>query len=342
MYRILLTKRWTIRQLVDFKSIAIITHTKPDADALCSALALKRVLKSIAKKDVIIDIFVDCDEIDGIYMPIIGDEKINVRSLRKNYKYKLAIALDCANKGRMGKNIEIFNKAYYTLNIDHHDTNDKFAHQNYIKKASSTCEIIFDLCNKNNLDMDNLTNKLLYSGIITDTANLTQGNITTDTHRVIMCIIKQLGNVDNLLDYFFKNKKKSKILLLEKALHSLSFYVNDKVAFMRLMKTDFISTDSTFDDTNGIINYAIDIKGVEIAVIAIKQEDNSYYFSLRSKQGIDVAHIASYFGGGGHETMAAFQYKGSLTEIKTELLKLAKETLKEEHIELEINPFLDN
>ena len=96
----------------------------------------------------------------------------------------------------------------------------------------------------------------------------------------------------------------------------------------RSTKQDLAECGATFDDTVGIVNHGIEIKGVDIAILAIKQEDNSYYVSLRGKNNINVANIAKEMGGGGHDKCAAFQYSGSLTEMKEALFKACKEELK--------------
>ena len=309
------------------KNIAIITHTTPDADALCSAIALKKLIRQNQNENSEpkqIDIFVDADEIGERNLAIVKGIELNVQNCEN---YDLVISVDCASLSRMGKYSELFQKYDNTINIDHHTTNDNFAKNNIVLITSSTCEGLYLLAKSQNAKISDDVCKLIYSGIITDTNNLTQGTITVNTHKVIAEIIGRKINVEALNDYFFKNNTKNKAFLLKQALDSLTFIAGDRIAFMKLTKQDLAECEATFDDTLGIVNHGIEIKGVDIAILAIKQEDNSYYVSLRGKNNISVANIAKAMGGGGHETVAAFQYNGLLADMKDQLLKACKDEL---------------
>jgi phosphoesterase RecJ-like protein len=250
------------------------------------------------------------------------------------------MVVDCPTLSRTGKYINIFEKANDTLVIDHHSTNEYFANNNIcLKNASSTCEIIYFIAKTLNCKISDQICKILYSGIITDTANLTQGNITPRTYKVISQIAEREINLNAINEFFFKNDSKEKVMLLERAIHSLRFFCGDRLAIMKLTKEDFNQTGATSEDTYGLINHAINIEGVKIAAIII-EKDEKYFFSLRSKEGINVADIATKFGGGGHDTMAAFQYEGKWGDIKFEFIKACKEKLPAEEENTE-NIFFD-
>ena len=306
------------------KNIAIFSHMAPDADALASAVALKKIIKTNYGDDKIIDIFFDYDEISEVNNVII---KGVVHNYERCNKYYLGIALDCASASRLGKYKELFNSCEKTINIDHHITNDDFADNNLVLKTSSTCEALYLLLKFKNFNFTDDVCSLIYSGIITDTNNLTQGAITTRTHKIIAEMLVRKINLDALNEHFFKNNTKNKAFLLKKALDSLKFYQDDRIAYMKLTKGDLASCEASFDDTVGIVNHGIDIKGVDIAILAIKQEDDSYYVSLRGKNTINVADIAAKMGGGGHEHVAAFQYVGAYGALFDELIAACKEEL---------------
>lgn len=314
-----------ITDIILSQNIAIICHTMPDADALASAVALKKLIKqNLVKENETkqIDIFFDAEEISDINNAIIKGVETNVQNCTS---YDIAIAVDCSSVSRMGKYSELFESAETTLQIDHHITNENFAKNNLIlKKSSSTCEALYVLAKSQNFEISDDVCKLIYSGIITDTNNLTQGTITVRTHKIITEMIERGINIDALNEHFFKNNTKSKAYLLKQALDSLTFYAGDRIAFMKLTKQDLAECDATFEDTMGIVNHGIDIKGVDIAILAIKQEDNSYYVSLRGKNNINVATVAMALGGGGHEQVAAFQFTGLLADLKEQLIKECK------------------
>lgn len=318
--------KYAFLDIQESNNIAIIAHTMPDADALASAVALKKLIKqNISDADQKqIDIFVDAEEINDINGAIVKGVEMNTEHVQQ---YDLAISVDCSTLQRMGKYSEIFTSAKKTLNIDHHITNENFAYNNIVLKTSSTCEALYILAKIKQLTISDDVCRLVYAGIITDTNNLTQGTITVQTHKIITEMVERKINIDALNEHFFKNNTKSKAYLLKQALDSLTFIAGDRIAFMKLTKQDLSECNATNEDTFGIVNHGIEIKGVDIAILAIKQEDNSYYVSLRGKNSVNVANVATALGGGGHEQVAAFTYNGLLADLKEQLIKECKKEL---------------
>ena len=317
-----------LNQFQKAKRIAIMAHKSPDADAVCSCVALKRLIKKTYETDdnrIDIDIFLE--GLTDKYAPFTKGETINVQNFKR---YDLAICLDCPSSDRTGIYQKIFKRAKDTLNIDHHETNSKFASNNIVSICSSTCEILYSFfiyILKWEATPD--IYRLLYAGILTDTNNLSQ-NITKNTLKIISKLMQlndELNlNLPSIKDYFFKSNTVEQITLLQRALNSIMFYEDNKIAVMKLVKQDFNETGASKDDTLGIVDYAISIKGVEIGVIFIKNEDNTYYVSLRSRNEIDVGEVAKQMGGGGHHNIAAFQTKegDTLADIKAKLFALCK------------------
>ncbi len=324
-----------IDQLKSAKKIAILVHQNADTDALGSAIALRRIITDNFDQKTCIDIFTETEEEDFNEKDenLIKNEHINTRTQKK---YDLAVILDISTRSRLGKYDEIFRKASDSLNIDHHITNNNFAKNNIVlTSCSSTCEILYLLLIKSQkLKCSPQTLAVLYSGIITDTNNLTQnlGPRTFNVIEEINKIAKQNEiDIDKIRNHYFKNNTKESNQLLARALTSLTYSDDGKIAMMKITKQDFKETGASQNDTLGIVDFAINTKGVEVGVIFIKNEDNTYYVSLRSKnENINVGEIAKQMGGGGHSKVAAFQTKkdDNLTDIKAKLTSLCNEQLK--------------
>lgn len=323
--------RNSLEQIANASKIAIITHANPDADAIGSMISLKRIIKKNYENEnnpIHIDLFAQTEVVDEKYQPLLFNETLNQQNFDA---YDLAICVDCADLSRLGQYENIFSNATDNLNIDHHQTNTKFAQNNIvIKRCSSTCELIYILyCTIFKLKHSADICSLIYAGIITDTNNLTQ-NLSNSTLKVVFELNEKCRqenmNLDTVRDHFFKNNTKEQFTLLSRALTSLSFAENGKIAMMKIIKQDFADTNTTQDDTIGIVDYACKLQGVEIGAIFIKQEDNTYYVSLRSKNEIDVGEIAKQMGGGGHQNVAAFctNTDDNLTDIKAKLISLCK------------------
>ena len=297
------------------KSIVIMAHTAPDADAICSCIALQALIKKYFNKRRV-DIAIDGKPSESL-KPLIKKTKLSPTW----FKYDLAICLDCPTFKRLGKYEKLFKSAKNKINIDHHDTNLEFGDVNKVDAdASSTCEIIYKMYKSHEIEIPARIEKLLYSGIVTDTACFTANNISQSTHKIVAEIVKSGINVDEIKNYFFKNNSKNKTSLIVKALHSLKYYHNDEIVVMKITLADLKKTETSFEDTVGIVDNAVNISGVDIAIAIIEKKAKHYYISLRSKNS-DVSEVAKIMGGGGHTNMAAFQYVGELRGMQMKLIK---------------------
>ena len=324
-------------QIEHATNIAILVHKGADMDALGSAIALKRLIKKNCKPKQI-DIFTDTANINendlkkNMYAVFTKNENINKKNCKE---YDLAICLDTSNRKLLGCYDKIFKKAKDTLNIDHHQSNTIYANKNIVvPKCSSACELIYQLLIKiRKLKHSDDILRLLYAGIITDTNNLAN-NLGRNTFKIIDDISgndpKKMEQLEKIRNYFFKNETKAKFALLGKALQSIKYACGGKVAMMKITKQDFVDTNAVMTDTLGIVDYATKLQGVEVACMFIKQKDNTYYVSLRSKNQVNVGKIAQKLGGGGHDKIAAFPTKHNehLTDVKNKILSLCQEQLK--------------
>ena len=299
----------------DSQSILVTAHSFPDADAICSAQIMKSILKKRFGKDC--DVAMD-GEIGRLLKPFCKDI-LEIKDIKSGYD--LVICLDSASVDRVGKVGELIGASKRTVNIDHHATNERFAMLNYVDEtASSTCEIIYSMCLEHYPDIINpQMARFAYAGIITDTNGLMANNIQSKTYQVVADIVNQGLNVDIIKNYFFKSYSKAKLQLFGKALNSINFYANNKIAVISISKEDMDECEANFDDTLGMVDYALNCYLVDIAVAIIEQESGKFYISLRSKH-TNVADIAQSFGGGGHSNVAAFQYAGKLSDVFDNLI----------------------
>ena len=315
-------------QIRNAKKIAIIGHVNSDVDCLASIISLKKAILNNSELfgDKNISLFADMDEIDELYEPILKNETFK----EKIGDCDLAICVDCPTLERLGKYKAVFENSPITISVDHHENCQNFANFNFVYKCSSACEVLYIIFKALNLEVTNDILKMLYAGIITDTVNLTQGTVKVSSYKTVAEIAEKVNDMDALnaiKDYFLKNRTKSNLILLERAIKSMQFFLDDRLAIMKITKDDLLESDGGQSDTLGIVNNAINIKGVDIAILFIKQDDGSYYASIRSKGGIDVSKIAEKLGGGGHENVAAFSHDSNLSELKDELLSLCLDAL---------------
>lgn len=304
------------------KSIAVLCHINSDGDALCSSYALADILSAMGKEVVCI-----LEEEPGSKYDFLGGKYV-VFSESDIKEYDLCIAVDCGDITRLGKRIEIFNRAKVTVNIDHHKTNDDFAMLNVVKPSyCAAAEVLAELFEQMDYKLSDNAARLLYIGIMSDSGCLKFSSVTPETHT---CVSK-------LLRFDFDHAKENHLLFDSQSLGliQLTGYVMCNVESFENGLISFVSSDSALlekfgveeSEANVLINIPRKVKGAEIA-IELKERGGAVRASLRSNGKADVNRVAGLFGGGGHEKAAGITFSGvSMSEAKELLLKAAKEEL---------------
>ena len=316
-----------IESIKNAEKILIVTHTGPDGDAVGSAFGFKRLIMNNFD-DKFVDVCADGD-ISSLYSPMLRDNVINPTEMFE--KYDLAIVLDCPNLARTGKFKETVESAPQIINIDHHGTNERFGSINYAtSKMSSTCEFLYFLAKRFGLEMDKDIAKLLYQGILTDTNCFTANTVTANTHHALSELLGYKFDANLIKEYYFNNQSLNKTKLEAKVLNSVKLYKHNSVAVMKIPYSDIEKYNLSFEDTMGIVDKGTSIEGVGMSIILIEAGPGYVYVSLRGKGSeVDVSKFAQEFGGGGSNTIAAFQYHGELKDIEQLVHTYIKENIEE-------------
>lgn len=295
------------------KNILIIAHIQPDGDTLGSCFALQRVIEKMGKEA---DVFSE-DEIPRRYAELLPKEII-LRPAMVDKCYDLAIAIDCADKSRLGKAQKIFKRSLCTINIDHHITNEKFAQINYVAEASSVGEIIFELMGIIGIEQDEKTAQYLYIAMSTDTGNFTYSN----TGRKCLSYVSELVELFDLrstADALFRRRSRILTQLIARAISRLETFHDGKIAFVTLLSSDMQELGADGSDCENIVDFAREIEETKVAVF-FREIKSGVKISFRSKDDVDVCALAAMFGGGGHINASGCCTKGKLDEVKKAVL----------------------
>lgn len=295
-----------INKIKNSQDIIILPHISTDGDALGSSFALALALKKIGKS---VEVYLE-EEIPQIYdflpkhdtVVIYPDEYDKERRITS---IETVIALDTGDLDRLGKRIDILNNARFHINIDHHPTNTNFAQLNYVNsKASATCEIVYELINDLGIELDNEIALCLYTGILTDTGGFKYNNTTSLTHLIVSKLISYDIDITDISYKIFDALSVGKLKLIGNAINSIELHEDGKIAIITVTKKMIADSAAIEEDTEGVINYARNIKGVEIAALFKEKAESETKVSLRSKSYANVAEVASKHNGGGHKNAA--------------------------------------
>ncbi|MDY4593046.1 MAG: bifunctional oligoribonuclease/PAP phosphatase NrnA [Eubacteriales bacterium] len=314
-----------VKALLGASRVAIFSHINPDGDTLGSSLALHRALVLLGKQA---DLYCE-NEVKEFYASMSGARLYNKPTLDC---YDLCVACDCGDLGRLGACVDVFLSAPHSLNIDHHKTNDRFAKVNLIfSQASSTCEIMFDLLkliDEQQRCIDDEIAKLLYTGIVTDSGGFTYSNVSAHTHVVASQLLQYDFDAAAVCEKYLKSISFNKFNLKVRVLQNARFFEDGTIGIIHFTQEDFALTNTSEEDTDGLINNIRNIDGVQVAVaITDTSVDNSFKVSIRTTDNVDASAIASTFGGGGHKNAAGCRLNGFYEDVKDKLLKACKDNL---------------
>ncbi|MCH5350346.1 MAG: bifunctional oligoribonuclease/PAP phosphatase NrnA [Clostridiales bacterium] len=308
-----------ISAISESNNILVCGHIRPDGDCVSSALAMRRLCVNMGKTAVAV---CDCDKPSSFgFLP-----DYDGFCVFKDIDYDLFIAVDCATESRLGKYGEYLAKAKNSICIDHHPTNPGYCKINHIVPASaSTTSIIFELF-RDTKYIDKAVATMLYAGISTDTGHFMHANTTEKVFRDAAELCKYGIDVASVNHDLYHNNPFRKIKLTSRALDNIRIFGEGKIALMKILLDDLNSCLCTSEDTEGLIDYAKSIEGVEIAISICEQPGGLFRVSLRSVKA-NVAAVAEKFGGGGHKLAAGCIIKGNAFEVADRIVSAAAREL---------------
>lgn len=294
------------------KSTVILPHTKPDADALGSCLALAGVMNKCGHEAKVIsptDYPVFLNWMKG------QDEVIKYNS--KNHEEiesiiasaDLIFCLDFCSLKRIDELGPMVGKSKADkVLIDHHIGKEDFAKYEYWEKtASSTAELIYEFIHLMDLDkcLDKELAEAIYAGMMTDTGSFRFPSTSRRVHEIIAELMDLNIEHSKVHRRVYDNNRIDKVKLLGYALsEKLVLLEGLNTAYISLSEDELNRYDYKTGDSEGLVNYALSLKGVVFAALII-EKDNAVKFSFRSVGDFDVNEFAkANFNGGGHKNAA--------------------------------------
>jgi phosphoesterase RecJ-like protein len=311
-----------VRAIEFSKTIGISFHVSPDGDSLGSAVALALALEKMHK-----DVYIICkDNIPDIYK-FLPFSKVNIVESIISKITDCVIVLDCGDVKRICADVDILNKDYTLINIDHHLSNQFYGDINLVDTNSSAVgEIVYELIRAINIPLDSDIAKCIYTSIVSDTGGFKYSNTTSKTHNITADLVSYNINFNDIHMTLFQSKKLSRVKLYGKIIEEMYLLESDKLCIMKLSKNMLNDLNIEASDTSDIISIGTDVDSVEVAVL-LKESDNGVKISLRSKKIVDVRKIAERFGGGGHTRASGLTIDKSLEESENIIINAIKEEL---------------
>jgi bifunctional oligoribonuclease and PAP phosphatase NrnA len=296
----------------------VMSHVRPDGDALGCTLAMGLCLRQMGK-DVQMWNDEGCLEKFG-FLPqsaLVGTPPAEPA------EFDVAIVLDTAVKNRAGRCIDAVKRAGLWMNIDHHVSNPRYGDVNHIDStAPATGQILFELFRQGGLPLTYEMADNLYVAISTDTGSFQYPQTNARTYEIGAELLRMGVNVGALSQRLYESYPRRRIELLKAMLNVLQFSSGDRVASFSLPLATARSLGVKPEDNEGLIDYIRAVEGVVVAAFFEELEDGMVRGSLRSKDPrTDVCKVAAEFGGGGHTLAAGLRARGTLAEVEKKVLK---------------------
>lgn len=311
-----------INKILSSNNIAITFHTSPDGDSLGSSLALLQALRALNK-----NCYILCEEeLPKTFEFLPYSKEVSAISIIKE-DTDCVVVLDCGNMERIAGNINVTNKNYTLINIDHHLSNDLYADMNYVDtNASSMGEIVYQIINIMGVSLNKEMAICLYTSLITDTGSFKHTNTTAITHAIAGDLINCGIDFNNIHRIIFENKSFHRVKLYGEVINEMYLDCHDKFCIMTLTKEMLDKLNLSDGDTSDLISLGVQIDSVEVAAL-FKENGDSIKVSLRSKSYVDVRKIAENFKGGGHLRAAGFKINDTMENVINAITELINKEL---------------
>ena len=294
--------------------LLIVSHVRPDGDAVGSLLGLGLTLQAAGKEvqmvleDGVPQSFHHLEGTDQVHRALVGPPDC-------------VIVVDCSDMVRTGSVLKGLGKP--DINIDHHPTNEYFANMNLvIDSAVSTTEILYGMMTELGWEIPDSAAAALLTGLITDTIGFQTPNISGAA----------LRSAADLVDRGLDMSRLYRKAMVEKSFEALRYWGEGLQTLKRENGLVWASLDLDArraasyigrDDAD-LVNQLSAVRGSNVRVIFIQQSDDEVKVSWRSQPGYDVSGIATSFGGGGHRNAAGATIPGSMSEVEARVLEATR------------------
>jgi phosphoesterase RecJ-like protein len=313
------------------RRFVVTSHARPDGDGIGSALACGQILRVMGKQaDVVMH-----DGVPRIYQNLpFADLAIQADAVPADLSSTDAvILLECDSIRRAG--LEGLEKCFL-INIDHHASGRNFAHINWIDSTvMATAELVYRLARLACVPVDRDIATCLYTGLMTDTGSFMFEGTNEHTFTVARELV--LAGADPALcaRHIYFGHSTAKMRLLGAALSNLRR--EGALAWIWITQEEMQRFGAREEDCEGLVNYALSIADVQVAIFFRELPDGRYRVSIRSKGEVNVSVVAEHFGGGGHKCASGCSVDGPLDAAVSRIT----ERLRAEPVVLNANPSTD-
>jgi phosphoesterase RecJ-like protein len=310
-----------LQEIRERRRFVVTSHTRPDGDGIGSALACAQILRHLGKEAEV----VMHDGVPRIYQSLpFADRVIRSESIPP---CDAVIILECDSiKRTQLKGLE----DCFLINIDHHVSGRNFANVNWIDSSvMATAELIYRMARLAGVPLDSDIATCLYTALMTDTGSFMFEGTNEHTFAIARELVLAGADPAHCARNIYFGHSTAKLRLLGAALANL--HREGSLAWIWVTQEQMEQFGAREEDCEGLVNYALSIGDVQVAVFFRELADGRWRVSLRSKGEVNVSAVAEHFGGGGHKCASGCSLDGPMEVAVSrvvERLRVEKEAVK--------------
>jgi phosphoesterase RecJ-like protein len=322
------------RDLADLQRVAqaltegdewlIVTHERPDGDALGSAFAVAQMLRALGKRWRL----VVSEAMPRRFSYLPGFTEAVLATQPPEQQFDRVIAVDCADPGRYQAVAGYLADGALVVNIDHHQTNPRYGAANYVDpQAAATCELLYHVARQLQVPLSVDLATCLYTGLLTDTGGFSLPNTTREVHQIAAELLASGVQPYDIAEPALESRTWPQMRLLQAALANLAVVEGGRLATLFVTRDMLTAAGADDDDAEGLVGFARSVDTVEVGILFRETPDGKVKVSLRSKRRVDVAKVAQQFGGGGHVRAAGCTLAAPLTDAMDQVVRAVRTAL---------------
>ncbi len=296
------------------RSVLCIMHAGPDGDACGSTLGLALALVEMGR-----DVTLFCHTGLPDNLTFLPGLDLLVHELPENLRWDASVVCDAGASHRIGPGLPERSRLGTYINLDHHLTSDDFGDVNYVDAhAASVGVIVSRILTAMGHRLTKPVATALYTSLLTDTGSFRYSSANPEAFRVAAELVAAGADPWEISSNIYEQQPVARLRLLREALGSLHVSPDGLFASITITRAMAVTAGTERGLTDGFINFARGIRGVEVAVQFTEPSEpgEPWGLSFRSRGRVNVAAVAARFGGGGHHNAAGARIPGTLQAVQ--------------------------
>ncbi|WP_254507706.1 DHH family phosphoesterase [Anatilimnocola floriformis] len=322
---------WTrfVELIKAHKKFLLVSHIRPDCDALGSELGMAGILTALGKDVKIVNgmatppnlAFIDPDKKIGVIGQTIQAADLADRDA--------ILIVDTSAWQQLGAMADVIRAhSAKKMVLDHHVSEDDLGAENFKNTtAEAAGRLVVEAADALGVALTPEIATPLYAAIATDTGWYRFGSASAYTYRMAARLIEAGASPSKIYNSLYEQDTLGRVLLRGIILSQIKSELNGRLVYTHVLKEDFTKTGALPSDTEDVINMALGIAGTQFAVIFVEQQTGGFKLSFRSRCAADCSKIAEQWGGGGHKAAAGAFLPGSLAEVQPKVLDAVRKAL---------------